>query len=190
MPTSVLLPPESNVIAQERRSLDPYVSIIILTWNQLALTKECLASIERHTPEAHEIILVDNGSTDGTLPWLKEQVGGRENYVLIANSENLGFSKGCNQGIEAARGTDILLLNNDTVVTPNWLDGLMECLHSAPDVGIVGPMTNSISGIQMVHDVSIRGYGSPGRVCDGVQEKVSRQTHPSATNRRFLHALP
>lgn len=126
------------------------VSIVILTWNQLHLTRECLASIERHTPELHEVILVDNGSTDGTVPWLRETVRNRENHTLIENRENLGFSKGCNQGIEAARGSHILLLNNDTVVTPNWLGGLMECLHSAPDVGIVGPMTNSISGIQKV----------------------------------------
>jgi len=140
------------------------VSIIILTWNQLPLTKECLASIEHHTPEQHEVIVVDNGSTDGTITWLRELVTARKNYSLIENSENLGFSKGCNQGIEAAQGTHILLLNNDTVVTPGWLSGLLACLHSAPDVGIVGPMTNSISGIQMVPDVgyadttSLDGY--------------------------------
>lgn len=129
------------------------VSIVILTWNQLPFTKECLASIERHTPEPHEVILVDNGSSDGTVTWLRDLVQDRENYFLIENSENLGFSKGCNQGIEASTGTHILLLNNDTVVTPGWLSGLLDCLHSTPDAGIVGPMTNSISGIQMVPDV-------------------------------------
>lgn len=138
---------------KEPTNYSPMVSIIILTWNQLAFTKECLASIERHTPEAHEVILVDNGSTDGTITWLRDLVSGRKNFSLIENSKNLGFSKGCNQGIEAAKGTHILLLNNDTVVTPGWLSGLLECLHSAPDIGIVGPMTNSISGIQMVPDV-------------------------------------
>lgn len=139
---------------EEPAEYPPTVSIIILTWNQLPLTKECLASIERHTPEPHEVILVDNGSTDGTITWLRELVSDRENYSLIENSENLGFSKGCNQGIEAAQGTHILLLNNDTVVTPGWLSGLVECLHSAPDAGIVGPMTNNISGIQKVPGTS------------------------------------
>lgn len=129
------------------------VSIIILTWNQISCTKECLASIERHTPESHEVILVDNGSSDGTVPWLRKLVKGKDNYFLIENKENLGFSKGCNQGIEAAKGSHMLLLNNDTIVTPGWLSGLMDCLHTAHDVGIVGPMTNSISGIQMVPDV-------------------------------------
>jgi len=140
-------------LVQESEGPPPLVSIVILTWNQLPFTKECLASIERHTPEPHEVILVDNGSSDGTITWLRELAQGRDNYFLIENSENLGFSKGCNQGIEAAKGTYILLLNNDTVVTPGWLSGLLECLQSSPDVGIVGPMTNSISGIQMIPEV-------------------------------------
>jgi GT2 family glycosyltransferase/Flp pilus assembly protein TadD len=126
------------------------VSIIILTWNQSAFTQECLTSIERHTPEPHEVIIVDNGSTDGTVTRLRELVKSRQHYSLIENNENLGFSHGCNQGIEASKGRAILLLNNDTVVTPGWLSGLQECLDSGADVGIVGPMTNSISGIQMV----------------------------------------
>ena len=142
-----------TVTVEKHAEVPVSISIIILTWNQLPLTKECLASIEHHTLEPHEVILVDNGSTDGTIPWLRELVSSKDNYALIENSENLGFSKGCNQGIAAAQGTHILLLNNDTVVTPGWLSGLLECLHSAPDVGIVGPMTNSISGIQMVPDI-------------------------------------
>ncbi|HOP41090.1 MAG TPA: glycosyltransferase, partial [Geobacteraceae bacterium] len=119
--------------------------------------------MERHSPEPHEVILVDNGSADGTVPWLRELVKARNNYFLIENNENLGFSKGCNQGIEASRGSHILLLNNDTIVTPGWLSGLLECLHSSPDTGIVGPMTNSISGIQMVPEV---GYSDTSTLDD------------------------
>lgn len=156
--TSAVLAPYSQTVQlfsppEQDSAHETSVSIVILTWNQLPFTKECLASIERHTPEPHEVILVDNGSTDGTIPWLRELVESRDNYFLIENKENLGFSKGCNQGIEAAKGSHILLLNNDTIVTSGWLSGLMECLHTAPDVGIVGPMTNSISGIQMVPEV-------------------------------------
>ncbi|RQW88751.1 MAG: glycosyltransferase family 2 protein [Geobacter sp.] len=122
---AVLAPYRSSALgmlaAKENKAAAPSVSIVILTWNQLPFTKECLASIERHTPEPHEVIMVDNGSSDGTIPWLRELVQNRDNYSLIENSENLGFSKGCNQGIKAATGTHILLLNNDTVVTPGWL---------------------------------------------------------------------
>lgn len=124
------------------------VSIVILTFNQLAYTKECVASIRKHTPEPHEIIFVDNGSTDGTVKWLRTLAREHGRCRLIENKKNQGFAKGCNQGIEASRGEYVLLLNNDVVVTPEWLAGLLECLKSAPDAGIVGPMTNTISGPQ------------------------------------------
>jgi O-antigen biosynthesis protein len=132
-------------------------SIVILTFNQLKYTKECVESIRKHTPEPHEVIFVDNGSTDGTVKWLKKLVGENSNYSLIENGKNLGFAKGCNQGIEASSGEYILLLNNDVVVTQDWLSGMLECLNNAADIGIVGPMTNSISGPQKVEQV---GYSS------------------------------
>lgn len=125
-------------------------SIVILTFNQLEYTKKCVESIRRFTPEDHEIIFVDNGSKDGTREWLRELVSRNSNYRLIENRENSGFSKGCNQGIRESRGEFILLLNNDVIVTEGWLSGLLSCLRSAPDAGIVGPMTNNISGLQRI----------------------------------------
>ncbi len=133
------------------------VSIVILTFNQLKYTMECVESIINYTPELHEIIFVDNGSTDGTLKWLRQLVKENSNYKLIENKKNLGFAKGCNQGITASSGEYILLLNNDVVVTEGWLSGMIECLNSSPDIGIVGPMTNNISGPQKVENV---GYPS------------------------------
>lgn len=127
-------------------------SIIILTWNQLPLTRACFASIAENTPEPYELIVVDNGSTDGTVEWLRNQAVTDARIRLIENSINRGFAAGCNQGISAARGNYILLLNNDTVVTPGWLSGLREVLDRNPDAGIVGPMTNCASGIQVVAD--------------------------------------
>ena len=132
-------------------------TIVILTWNQLEYTKACLASIAANTPEPYELILIDNGSVDGTVAWLREQVSSDSRIRLIENTENRGFAAGCNQGINAARGEYILLLNNDTVVTPSWLAGMKELLNRYPDVGIVGPMTNSASGVQVVTDA---GYSS------------------------------
>lgn len=125
-------------------------SIVILTFNQLEYTKKCVESIRRFTPENHEIIFVDNASKDGTREWLKKLVSEDSNYRLIENKENLGFAKGCNQGISESKGEFILLLNNDVIVTEGWLSGLIDCLKSAPDAGIVGPMTNNISGLQKV----------------------------------------
>ncbi|MCL1950190.1 MAG: glycosyltransferase family 2 protein [Turicibacter sp.] len=117
------------------------VSIVILCHNQLAYTQECLDSIRRYTPQAYELIIIDNASTDGTVAWLEAQ----PDVVLIKNKENLGFPKGCNQGIEKATGAYILLLNNDVVVTENWLGNLLAALNSSPKIGAVGPITNSAS---------------------------------------------
>lgn len=69
---------------------------------------------------------------------------------LIANSDNLGFAKGCNQGLAASDGDTVLFLNNDTVVTPHWLARMLGVLHSADDIGMVGPATNYASGQQQL----------------------------------------
>lgn len=125
-------------------------SIVILAFNELEYTKRCVKSLRKHTPEPHEVIFVDNGSTDGTLKWLRTLARENNHYRIIENRQNLGFAKGCNQGIEASQGEFILLLNNDVVVTEGWLAGMLDCLNNAPDAGIVGPMTNRISGPQQV----------------------------------------
>lgn len=145
-----------NARFEHDKYINNLTSLIILTYNELEYTKKCIKSIKRRTPQDHEIIFVDNGSTDGTVKWLREQVKGHKNFRLIENGKNLGFAKGCNQGIEASQGEFILLLNNDTVVSEGWLGRMLECLAFAPDAGIVGPMTNSISGLQAIDD----NYGS------------------------------
>jgi hypothetical protein len=152
--------PESShiqMVTSEPVTYQPnLVSIIILTFNELKYTQECVDSIKKFTTNAHEIIFVDNGSVDNTLKWLKKLNRDNPNYKFIKNKNNLGFAKGCNQGIQAASGEYILLLNNDVVVTENWLSGMLECLESSPNTGIVGPMTNNISGPQQVPNVNYK----------------------------------
>ena len=115
-------------------------SIIIVTYNHLDYTKDCIESIKKYSQKGtYEIIVIDNSSTDGTKEWLKEQ----SNLKIILNDENLGFPKACNQGIAIAeKENDILLLNNDTIVTKNWLDNLKICLNSNPKIGAVGAVSN------------------------------------------------
>lgn len=121
-------------------------SIIILAYNQLVYTQMCIESIRKHTNEhEYEIIVIDNGSTDGTREWLNRQV----DIQAIYNATNAGFPKGCNQGIAISRG-DILLLNNDVIVTANWLEHLKAALYSDPTVGAVGPVTNNCSNYQAI----------------------------------------
>jgi GT2 family glycosyltransferase/MoaA/NifB/PqqE/SkfB family radical SAM enzyme len=167
----------SSQLKIEGPSVKKMVSIIILTYNQLEFTKECVNSIQKHTKEPYEIIFVDNSSTDGTRKWLGKIVNDNPNYKLIENPKNLGFAKGCNQGMKASSGEYIVLLNNDVIVTGNWLSGLLEGLAEHPEVGIVGPMTNNISGPQKIPDV---GYDS----LDGI-EKYAHSFREKNRNRRI-----
>lgn len=132
-------------------------SIIIVCFDQLEFTQQCIESVQAFTPEEHEVIFVDNGSTDGTHEWILEQLQKNPNYTGIRNERNMGFPIACNQGIRAATGDYIVLLNNDAVVSKEWLRGLIDCAESSPDIGIVGPRSNFVSGPQLVTDVS-EGY--------------------------------
>jgi GT2 family glycosyltransferase/cytochrome c-type biogenesis protein CcmH/NrfG len=128
-------------------------SIVILTFNQIEYTRKCVASIRKHTPEPHEIIFVDNGSTDGTGAWLKRLVAANRNYRLVENGANLGFAAGNNCGISKARGDFVLLLNNDTVVTAGWLRRLIEAAQQDERIGLVGPRSNNVPGPQRVESI-------------------------------------
>jgi len=117
----------------------PKVIIIILNWNGFNDTRECLGSLKQIDYSNYEIMVVDNGSTDGS----REMIGRDFPYVkLIKNNENLGFAKGNNIGIEEAmkRGTDyILLLNNDVVVDPRFLIELIAVAGSDEKIGMANP---------------------------------------------------
>ncbi|WP_336820139.1 glycosyltransferase [Bacillus subtilis] len=122
-------------------------SIIILTYNQLVLTKQCLKSIWKHTnSDCIEIIVVDNGSSDGTCDYLKHL----SSIKVIFNKTNKGFAKACNQGLEVATGDNILFLNNDTVVTSQWLEPMIKLLYQDDKIGMVGPVSNYVSGPQQI----------------------------------------
>lgn len=132
-------------------------SIIILTHNGLVLTQACLESIERYTPEPHEVVVVDNGSSDGTLAWLREEAARRPGLRVVANDANLGFAAGNNQGLAIAQGEYAVLLNNDTEVTEGWLGAMLAHLRHRPELGLVGPLSNRVSGPQQVAGAA---YGS------------------------------
>ncbi|KKJ81718.1 glycosyltransferase [Bacillus subtilis] len=122
-------------------------SIIVLTYNQLALTKQCLESIWKHTNnDCIEVIVIDNGSHDGTRDYLKQITL----IKAIFNKTNEGFAKACNQGLEVASGDNILFLNNDTVVTNQWLEPMIKLLYQDDKIGMVGPVSNYVSGPQQV----------------------------------------
>ncbi len=131
----------------------PIASIIILAHNQIEYTRLCLDSIRARTPLPHELILVDNASTDGTAEYFRSLAEQQDNVTVITNRRNLGFAGGNNQGLAVARGDCVVLLNNDTVVTGGWLEKMLAALQRHPDTGIVGPMSNCVAGPQLVKDV-------------------------------------
>ncbi len=110
-------------------------SIVILTYNQLQYTRQCVESIQSRTTQPYELIFVDNGSTDGTVDYLRSL----SNVTVIENTENRGYAAGVNQGIRASRGEYIVLLNNDVVVTSGWLDRHLNALDRDRSIGLVGP---------------------------------------------------
>jgi GT2 family glycosyltransferase/glycosyltransferase involved in cell wall biosynthesis len=118
-----------------RRTL---ASIIIPTCNNLDLTRQCLESIRACTePGDYEIIAVDNGSSDGTPDYLREQEAAGH-LTAILNPENLGFARASNQGARAAAGQYLVFLNNDTVATPGWLGALCRCAGEDERIAAVG----------------------------------------------------
>ncbi len=122
----------------------PRASIIVVTYNNLALTRLCLESLFRNTEyPSYEVIVVDNKSTDGTPEYLSRMAERHDNLAAILNDTNNGFAKANNQGIERSTGDYLVLINNDTVVPQGWLSRLLPHLRD-PEVGLVGPVTNFV----------------------------------------------
>lgn len=131
-------------IATELQQSVPRASIIIVTYNNLALTRLCLESVLRNTEYPNvEIIIVDNLSKDGTPDYLRQLAELEPSVKVILNDQNFGFAKANNQGIEVATGEFIVLLNNDAIVPPGWLSRLLRHLND-PQIGMVGPVTNFV----------------------------------------------
>jgi len=127
--------------------MDLKTSIVILNYNTIDYIQACVESIRAFTEEGrYEIIIVDNGSKDGSVEWLQEQ----DDLKCIFNEENVGFPKGCNQGMEISRGTEIMLLNSDIIVTPRWHEQMIKALYSSDDIGAVSCVTNSCSNHQEI----------------------------------------
>jgi GT2 family glycosyltransferase len=135
-PALQLLPLNDNPNGLVLSSLvAPRVSVIIPAYGELPHTITCLRSIVRHdATAAFEVIVVDDASPDDSAQALADIAGLR----LIINPHNLGFIGSCNAGAAAANGEFLLFLNNDTQVTPDWLDALLRCFAERKDCGIAG----------------------------------------------------
>lgn len=121
----------------------PLISVVIPVYDQWPLTRACLASLcEAEPGDSYEVIVVDNGSTDGTAsecPALGQSLFG-DRFTYAPQATNLGFSRGINAGVDASTGRYVFLLNNDTVITGALLERLVAVLQEDPGLGTVGPL--------------------------------------------------
>ena len=111
------------------------LSVITLTYNKLEYTRKYIESLYKYTKD-FELIIIDNGSTDGTIEYLKIL---SDNVKLVLNSENLGYSKGNNQGIDIAAGEYIAFLNNDILLYPNWFEECEKVFEQEKNAAFVSP---------------------------------------------------
>ena len=126
------------------RLADKTTSIIIPNLNGFPHVKGCIQSLREHTPGPWELIIVDNGSTDGSLQWLREQPDVR----LLEMGENIGAPAARNAGLQVATGATITFSDNDVLFTPQWRELLIGHLERWPDIGVVGPKSDYVSGSQ------------------------------------------
>ena len=138
----------------------PKVSIIILTYNNWNITKQCLDSLFASNDYPNvEIIVVDNASTDETQSQLSQIQN--INLKLYFSLNNHGYASGNALGCQAATGEYIILLNNDTILTNGWIQKLIKPLRDYPHIGITGPMSNSVGNEQNLnHFIGDAVYGA------------------------------
>ncbi len=118
--------------------MDPKVTVVVLNWNRAQDTRRCIESLLKVTYPHVQILIVDNGSTDGSVGLLRGAFPGID---LIETGENLGYAGGNNVGVEWAlkQGAEfVVLLNNDTVVDPHFLEPLVEAAQKYPKAGFLG----------------------------------------------------
>jgi GT2 family glycosyltransferase len=174
----------------ESSVFDHKVSVIVVTYNNLHLTRVCLDSLLTYSQyENMEIIIIDNASSDGSQAFLSQWVTNRKNCKLILNEKNLGFAAANNQGLKIATGDYLALLNNDTHVTPGWIRTLLRHLELDKTIGLIGPVTNNI-GNEAKINIS---YSSMDEMLQKAAAYTNRhigQTYPLRTAAFFCVMMP
>lgn len=156
----------------------PLVSIIIPHWRGREILLRCLKAVHEHTVLAHEVIVVDNGCDDGSIVTAQEHF---QHVRFLATGSNLGFASGCNFGLRAAVGKYAVLLNNDAVVTPHWLELLVQMLESDPQIAACQPKILSLNSPEFFDYAGAAGgeidfLGYP--FCRGrIFSKIERDVH-------------
>ena len=136
----------SEMCIRDRLNTHPKISVIVLAYGDPKLTNAAVSSLKNQGDiyPNMEIIIVDNGSSAENINVMRDYADKFDGIKIIENGENLGFAAGNNVGLEAATGEYVLLLNNDTFVSPGSLQAMMLHLKNNPAIGAIGPLTNNI----------------------------------------------
>lgn len=122
------------------------VDIIVPIYNALSDVKLCLESLQKHTDGfAVNIIIVNDGSDQETTQYLRKVYSENRNFTLIEHVQNHGYTKAINSGLAKSTADYVVTQNSDTIVTSEWLKRLINCIESAPNIGIAGPLSNAAS---------------------------------------------
>lgn len=145
---------------------NPMVDLVIINYNTLSYLKQCIFSIMNNTNYPHQIIVVDNGSTDGSQAYLHRL----PNVKTVLNKENLGYAAACNQGIAAGQGEFVVVLNSDIIVHKGWLTSMVLTAQRDPEIGVVGPKMVNEQGLivgvgvtELTSECAPRGWLKPDR---------------------------
>lgn len=162
----------------------PRLSVLVPLYNCLPLTQAMLASLQATLPAGlrHEIILVDDGSTDGTREWIATLSD--PPYRVLFNERNLGYAAANNRGAALARGELLLLLNNDLLLLPGWIEPMLDAHRK------LGPRAGVIGNVQ--RDAANGSVDHAGIVINVTGKPVHVRRRPSLLSRLFrpVRAMP
>lgn len=160
------------------------VDIIICVHNALEDVKSCLNSLLEHTRQPYHLILVDDGSDELTARYLSE-FASANNASLLRSEKATGYPYAANRGMRASSAEFLVLLNSDTILTPEWLDRFIACIQSNEKVGIVGPLSNTASW-QSVPEIEDNGDWASNPLPDGISPARMAQLIADHSARQYL----
>jgi GT2 family glycosyltransferase len=176
---------------------DPVISVVVVTWNRRDLLQACLASLARQTHPSFEVVVVDNGSDDGSAAMVQDlALSFPAPLRLIANSSNLGFCAANNQGFAASQSELVALLNNDAEAEPGWLEALEAVIRLHDDIGMAAskilvwenPKYIDKCGHLIYPDGQNRGRGS-GQLDQGQFDRVEEVLWPDGCAAMYRRAM-
>lgn len=187
MPARTDLPSatSSSYVSPFTGSTPPTVDLIVCVHDALEDVEACLESIDRCATMNFRRILIDDGSGEATRRLLADYASRDPNRVLIVNDTAEGYTRAANRGLRASTADYAILLNSDTVVTPFWMEKLLECGESAKIIGIAGPLSNAASWQSIPEVTDLSGDWAVNALPDGASPAQVAEVLVDTSERRF-----